>query len=59
MSNDVRLRTAFRSALGLDDAAEVDTLTYREIDKWDSLAHMTLVAQIEDVATHHEIFELF
>ena len=48
MSNVDRLRVAFRTALGLADNYDVDVLEYRSIDKWDSLAHMALVAEIED-----------
>jgi acyl carrier protein len=48
MSNVDRLRVAFRAALGLPDDYDVDVLEYRSIDKWDSLAHMALVAEIED-----------
>ncbi|MFF5173188.1 acyl carrier protein [Micromonospora sp. NPDC000089] len=43
-----RLRVVFRSALELPGDAPVDNLEYRGIDKWDSLAHMSLVAAIED-----------
>lgn len=43
-----RLRTAFRSSLGLPEDADVDGLEYRGIENWDSIAHMTLVAAIED-----------
>jgi acyl carrier protein len=48
MSNIERLRVAFRTALGLPDDYAVDSLEYRGIEKWDSLAHMSLVAEIED-----------
>jgi acyl carrier protein len=48
MSELERLRGAFRTALALPDDAPVDQLEYRGIEAWDSLAHMTLVAQIED-----------
>jgi acyl carrier protein len=43
-----RLRTVFRKSLELPADYPVDNLAYREIDKWDSLAHMSLVAGIED-----------
>jgi len=43
-----RLRKVFRTALGLPDDVDVDALEYQAIDKWDSLAHMTLVAALED-----------
>ncbi|NUW30383.1 acyl carrier protein [Nonomuraea sp. SMC257] len=43
-----RLRGVFRAALSLPDGADVDELEYRAIPQWDSLAHMALVAAIED-----------
>jgi acyl carrier protein len=43
-----RLRQVFRTALSLPADYDVDGLEYRGIDKWDSLAHMSLVASIED-----------
>jgi len=43
-----RLRGVFRTALELPADYPVDELRYRGIDKWDSLAHMSLVAAIED-----------
>lgn len=49
MTNLDRLRIAFRSALALPDDFDVDSLEYRGIEKWDSLAHLSLIAQIEDV----------
>lgn len=45
-----RLKGAYVAALGID-ASEVDWdhLEYRSIEEWDSVAHMELVAEIEDV----------
>lgn len=48
MSNIDRLRSAFRTALELPEDFDVDSLEYRGIEKWDSLAHMALVATLED-----------
>ena len=48
MTNIDRLREAFRTALGLPDGYPVDGLEYRSIEQWDSLAHMALIATIED-----------
>jgi acyl carrier protein len=42
------IRSVFRQALSLPDDYDVDGLQYRGIEKWDSLAHMALVAAIED-----------
>ena len=43
-----RLRESFRTALDLPADAPVDDLQYQDNEKWDSLAHMSLVATIED-----------
>jgi acyl-CoA synthetase (AMP-forming)/AMP-acid ligase II len=48
MNNLDRLRAAFRTALGLPEDVDVDRLEYRGIEHWDSLAHLTLIAEIED-----------
>ncbi len=43
-----RLRAAFVEALGLGAApADFESLTYRGIREWDSVAHMQLIAAIE------------
>ena len=43
-----RLRDAFRSSLDLPPETDVDDLRYQDNEKWDSLAHMSLIASIED-----------
>ena len=48
MSELQRLRDAFRAALDLPAGSPVDDLQYQDNEKWDSLAHMSLVATIED-----------
>ena len=48
MSELQRLRDAFRTALDLPADSPVDDLQYQDDEKWDSLAHMSLVATIED-----------
>ena len=42
------LRRIFRLALDLEDGFEVDALVYRQIEQWDSVAHMVLIAELED-----------
>ncbi|GAA0223596.1 acyl carrier protein [Saccharothrix mutabilis subsp. mutabilis] len=48
MALNDRLRTVFVEALGLSDDVDVENLKYRDIDEWDSVGHMALVAAIED-----------
>lgn len=44
------LQDAFCEALGIDaESTEWDNLTYRGIPEWDSVAHMQLIGEIEDV----------
>ena len=43
-----QLREAFRTALDLPADALVDDLKYQDHEKWDSLAHMSLIATLED-----------
>lgn len=48
MSTLQQLREAFRTALDLPADAPVDDLQYQDNEKWDSLAHMSLIATLED-----------
>ncbi|MCU4674753.1 acyl carrier protein [Catenovulum sp. 2E275] len=42
-----QLKTAFVTALGIEDSEVTDSLAYSEHAKWDSTAHMVLIAEIE------------
>ena len=50
MTTDIqeKLRLTFADALGLAPEQVVDTLAYAESPAWDSVAHMALVAAIEE-----------
>lgn len=50
MTNDRldKLRAAFRESLHLSADTLVDSLEYNKHKKWDSVAHMALVAAIEE-----------
>ena len=48
MSQKARLQAAFVKALGVPKDAPFDTLAYRQTKGWDSVAHMQLVAEIEN-----------
>jgi acyl carrier protein len=43
-----RTRQAFIDALGVDADTDFETLAYGKHEKWDSIAHMALVAELED-----------
>jgi acyl carrier protein len=47
MSNNEKLIEAFASGLQIDRSRIVDDLTYNTIKEWDSIAHMAVVAEIE------------
>ena len=43
-----KLKQIFASSLGIDESLVHDGLRYAEIPQWDSVAHMALVAAIEN-----------
>lgn len=48
LSNDEKLIQSFVTALNIEAAQVIDSLSYNEISEWDSTAHMILIAEIED-----------
>lgn len=48
MTNEEKLRKVFAEALEIDEHQIIDDLTYNTIPEWDSIAHMTLIAEIDD-----------
>lgn len=48
MDNAEKLRNVFAEALQIDISKIVDSLEYNSIPEWDSVAHMALVAAIDD-----------
>mgnify|MGYP002627347980 CR=1 FL=1 len=43
-----RLKEIFEDVLDLEDVELKDETTAEDIEEWDSLAHITLIAEIED-----------
>lgn len=43
-----KLKNIFAESLGIDESIVTDSLRYGEIPQWDSVAHMALVAAIEE-----------
>lgn len=48
MTNEEKLKNAFASTFKISHEVVKDDLKYRDIPQWDSLAHMMLVAALED-----------
>lgn len=48
MASEESLQEAYRRALGLGGEVDWESLAYRGIPEWDSVAHMQLVSEIED-----------
>ncbi|SEU10029.1 acyl carrier protein [Paenibacillus sp. NFR01] len=48
MTNNQKLNQAFIDALGISPDNNVEELKYNAIPEWDSIAHMALVAQLDD-----------
>ena len=48
MDNAEKLREIFTKALEIDKGIVIDSLEYNSIPQWDSVAHMSLVAAIDD-----------
>ena len=47
MSNEEKYLQAFCETFGIE-AEQAKTLKYQDIDEWDSVGHMSLVAALED-----------
>ena len=48
MTLEDRLRTVFARALDLEPGIDLDAVRYRGHPHWDSLGHMSLIAEIEN-----------
>ncbi|MGE7945710.1 acyl carrier protein [Lysinibacillus sp. NPDC093688] len=48
MTNEEKLRGIFAEALEIDINQITEELTYNSIPEWDSIAHMALIAEIDD-----------
>lgn len=46
--NTKKLKSVFAETLEIDEIQVTDDLTYNSIAEWDSVAHMALVAEIDD-----------
>jgi len=49
MKNQEKLIKVFAESLGVECTVIVDELQYNSIPEWDSVAHMSLIAELEEV----------
>lgn len=49
MTNISKLETAFVNALSIKIDNVTDDLKYQSIPEWDSISHMVLITEIEDI----------
>ena len=49
MNNNEKLVGAFTASLGISSDLVEDNLQYNSIPEWDSIAHMTLIAELESI----------
>ena len=49
MQNLARLKDAFAEGLSISKDSDFTSLEYRGIEEWDSVAHMLLIGEIENV----------
>jgi len=48
MDNREKFKQAFINALGITEEQVSDELEYNKIVEWDSIAHMSLISELED-----------
>ena len=49
MNNNKKLVEAFCNALEIKEELVIESLKYQSIEQWDSISHMILIAELEDV----------
>jgi len=49
MENKEKLVKAFSEALGIDEKLVNSDLVYQGIPEWDSISHMVLISELEDM----------
>ena len=47
MSNQAKYKQVFISSLSINENDFKDSLKYNEIPEWDSIAHMSLISELE------------
>ena len=55
MNNKEKYANVFCTVFGVDKSVLNETFTSKDIDKWDSVAHLNLISELED--TFNVMFE--
>ena len=48
MSNQDKYRQIFEDVFSVDNSALNETFTFKDVDTWDSITHLTLISELED-----------
>ena len=48
MSNTEKYRQVFVTVFGVDERALNEGFTFKDVEAWDSLSHLTLISELED-----------
>ena len=48
MDNKEKFKQAFMDALSIDESVLKGNIEYNSIEEWDSIGHMSLIAELED-----------
>ena len=49
MSNIEKYKKAFIDSISLNNSTELEKLEYQSIAEWDSIGHMTLMSELENI----------
>ena len=48
MTNKEKYTKIFKDVFGVDDSELNENFNFKDVDKWDSLTHLTLISELED-----------
>ena len=51
MSNNQKYENIFKKIFGVESNQLNDSFTFRAVEKWDSLTHLTLISELEEAFT--------
>lgn len=48
MGNKEKYTKIFKEVFGVEDSELNENFTFKDVEKWDSLTHLTLISELED-----------